>query len=179
MVVRRVRGDKMLKKHIGKANEYVFSIGCGGMFTFMISQKVKVLLPDISNKISSMIQTGNTVNIKINSCEIFLFVISFLMILIAPILSQWSRKVVNEIVALIITTFVFCVGCVIMTATGKIDLTFLIVSWAFFSYLCWFCLGILKAVYKWLLEDESEQKYDAAKLTLLWTITAFLLGKFL
>lgn len=169
----------MLKKHMGKVNEYVFSIGCGGMLAFTVLQKVKVVLPTISNKLQNIIQTGNIANLKINSYEILLFVVSFLLILIAPLLSQWSHNVVNKIVALIIITFVFCVGCAISIAIGTIEISFLIVSWIFFSYISWFCLGIIKVAYIWLKEDESEQKYDAAKLTLLWTIIAFLLGKIL
>lgn len=166
----------MKKRDIKNIKEYIFSIGCGGLLLFWGIQIAKLDIPEVSEGLKKLVETEQFSKIQISFFEIIIFAISFLLIVIAPMLCHWNKQTAKKITALIVITFLFLVGCVIVVVNGNISNLFLIVGWVFFSLLCYMGIDILKIIKLWL-HEETKQNYDIAKLTLVWTVLAFLLGR--
>ena len=60
---------------------------------------------------------------------------------------------------------------------GEIFLSYMVVIWLSSIYIAWFFLGIINIVYQWVKSGTENEQLNMVKLTFLWTIIAFIIGK--
>jgi len=67
---------------------------------------------------------------------------------------------------------------VVIIVRGELTALATGVIWLSLAYISWLGIEVLKAIYRWLIIDKGkENQFDVAKLTFIWVIIAFVLGK--
>ena len=80
---------------------------------------------------------------------------------------------------LILLCFLFIDFCSLISVIvrGELFHIYIVVVWVSSIYFVWMCFEILGVLYRWMKTESAGQTIDVVKLTFLWTIIAFILGK--
>ncbi len=154
----------------------VFSLGLGGIISTLILQSLIPAIPALRQDIASAVCSSSVSVDPIMACIILIS--TFALLLSPAIISgnkQWGRKVTGLLVLLF-------VGSLLLSMTLAADwsvVPFEIFSWIFCAYLVWLLIGIFNALHHWVTLKDDSKKYDIAKLTFIWAILVFILGKVL
>lgn len=168
----------MEKKHIEKMVGKIFlSLGGGGILAVYLVNLCRLKLLPISEEIGKLIAIENMTGTEINALEPAIILISIFSFLISPFFIQWNKKRGIEILILFFAFFIDISGAVIVVASGEISGFYIFCLWITATYVSWICIEIINILYYWIKEDTSESHYDIVKLTFVWTIIAFILGK--
>ena len=168
----------MEKKHIEKMVGKIFlSLGSGGILAVYLVNLCRLKLLPISEEIGKLIAIENMTGTEVNALEPAIILISIFSFLISPLFIKWNKKRGIEILILFFAFFIDISGAVIVVASGEISGFYIFCLWITATYVSWICIEIINILYYWIKKDTSESHYDIVKLTFVWTIIAFILGK--
>ena len=153
------------------------SVGCGGFLAYYLIEMCRAKLLPVSEEIRELVETGRIQDIKIDAVEPIIMLISIFSLLIAPLFIQWNKKSGIKILTLLCAFFIDTSGAIIVIATGEISKLYMICLWISSIYVVWICMEIIHVIYAWVRVQTPGDHYDIAKLTFLWAIIAFILGK--
>lgn len=175
---KKSQGLKKIRIKVGNGSELSFAVGIGSLVAFWLINVCKDKAIPLSAEIEKVITSGNYQEIYVGMWEGIIFMVGFLASFIAPLLSQWDKKMgIKVSVLLALVSFDLC-GLMTVIAQGQVYPFFMVTVWVSSIYIVWLCIGVLKIIYGWLkIEKEEKNQFNVAKLTLIWTVIAFLLGR--
>lgn len=172
------RGVNDFFKRLSDNPQAFFSLALGGFLSCYITVFIrKEIMPIFSQEEILKRFVENSEFISIGLFEIVVFVISFITILIAPLLGKKDKKQ-NKKVFLFFIIAVTSVFFIIISA-GRQRLDYITAILILFSCILFISIliDILKATYQWLKVDKKQKgQIDIAKLTFIWTIIVFIIG---
>ena len=155
----------------------LLSFGLGGIATFYMIQFSSIRLLPLSKEIKEIMLNGITKNFSVGIFETVILLISLFALLAAPLFFNWDENAGIKILILLVVFFSDAAGMLTVIVRGEIFLTYMAVIWASSIYIAWFCLGILNILYLWVKAGTENERFNMVKLTFLWTIIAFTIGK--
>lgn len=164
----------IMEKKVGKA---LLSLGIGGCAACYLIELSRTELLPFAKKVETAIQTGMFQSVGIGMIETFIFLCSIFSLLTAPLFLQWNKKEGKKILILLFLLFIDVSGVVTVIARGEIFPLYMFILWISSVYVTWFCLELLGVLYAWVKRGTADGNLDIVKLTFIWTIAAFIIGK--
>lgn len=155
----------------------LLAIGIGGLITYYLIEMSRVKLLSLSTKMWGMTVSGDMENIGVGELETLIFLVSIFALFIAPLFIQWDKKAGMKILILFLAGFAVVSSGIVAIIQGEVLPACMIIAWLSFSYIVWFILGILKILYSWIKAGTTDSQFDMVKLTFIWTVIAFIIGK--
>ena len=166
----------MNKKDWWKAvQQFVFSIGMGSLLTGYLFLRYVSKTVSLKDKILKMVYPDGAIDERAVFFISIVILSGMYALFVAPLLFQNSKWTGIKIAILIFAFFAIFIGVVIVVVTGKISLFCTVVFWMSLIYVCWISIDVLKAIYNWV--KTSEGSFDLAKMTFIWGVIVFILGK--
>ena len=103
--------------------------------------------------------------------------ISVFAILSAPFFMEGEKKAGKRCLILLCFLFIDFCSLISVIVRGELFHIYIVVVWVSSIYFVWMCFEILGVLYRWMKTESAGQTIDVVKLTFLWTIIAFILGK--
>lgn len=160
-----------------KLGKVLFSIGVGGLIACYLIRLCEIKLLPLSEPIKRMVISGNMEDMRNSMLEVIILLISTYALFVAPLFIHWNKSFGKRVLVLLFVFFIDLSGSVIALASGEISLLYITVIWLSSIYVTWFCVGIAGIIYSWLQVGTKDTQLDMVKLTFIWTIIAFVLGK--
>ncbi len=169
----------MIWNHISveKVGKGLLEIGIGGFIAYFFIQFMKLKLLPLSVELNFAVMNGTLPDVKIEIAEAAVFMISVFVLLIAPLFIHWNKSAGLKIVMLLFVFFADIGGVMTVVVRGEIFTFFIFVIWFSAIYITWLCFGIGKILYAWVKTSSADPGFDIVKLTFVWTIIAFIIGK--
>ena len=162
-----------------KQNVYkmLFTVGIGGIFSCYLLELSRIKLLPLSEQLQRSIALGNIPEIHISSLEIMISFISVFAILSAPFFMEGGKKAGKRCLILLCFLFIDFCSLISVIVRGELFHIYIVVVWVSSICFVWMCFEILGVLYRWMKTESAGQTIDVVKLTFLWTIIAFILGK--
>lgn len=178
----RRRQDNMENKiQLKVFGKMAFIMGIGGFLAYYFIQYIKFKVPMIAAKIRPLIMEKGFQAIHIEGIEFFIFASSLFLLLLAPFLIECGKKENTRtwihIFILIFLCFINSAGIIISIARGNIFFAYIIVIWVSSIYVTWIMYNTMKKLYQWIKISTERESFDIVKMTFIWTILAFIIGK--
>lgn len=169
----------MKKGDIGIKNfrKILFCVGIGGLLTYYLIEWGKLKLPVVLDMVENWISTGYMNDLHIGMHEMCIFSISVFLLLLVPLMGNWNQKTGIQAFLLLLLILINVGGVITVIGRGEIFPLFIYVVWITSAYIIWLSIGTIKMIYLWTRVKETDGKLDVVKLTLIWTVIAFVLGK--
>ena len=169
----------MESRFIGTARmgKGLLSFGLGGIAAFYMIQFSVIKLLPLSKEMKEIMLNGASQDFGVGVFVSVILLVSLFALLAAPLFLQWDE---NAGIKILILLLVFCsdaVGMLTVIVRGEIFLSYMAVIWISSIYIAWFSLGIINIVYQWVKSGTENVQFNMVKLTFLWTIIAFIIGK--
>lgn len=169
-----------IKKNVWKL---CFVIGMGGVVSiaFLLhisihSSEIGTVLHEKINNISASNMTSSVVITPLLLA--FVAGASFVLLLFAILGNTRSPRAGLKGLVTFVCIVLISSGYVTFSLSGNYGIFFVFMTWACFSWFVWVSLEVLEALKAWsLITEDKTQSYDPVKLSLLWAIAAFILGK--
>lgn len=155
------------------------ALGIGGIVYFYLIGRIREYVRFVATQTGYYLSNASLDEISFRiptEQDTMIVAVSIILLLTCPLLIQEKRKAGYMLGLLFVLIVVNMVGLITSFGTGEINSFVGKSIWMLFSYFIWLFIQFLKIVYNWLLIDEKKKKIDVAKMTLIWTIIAFLLG---
>lgn len=159
---------------IGKG---LLSFGLGGIAAFYMIQFSVIKLLPLSKEMKEIMQNGASQDFGIGVFVAVILLVSLFALLAAPLFFQWDENAGIKILILLLAFCSDAVGMLTVIVRGEIFLSYMVVIWISSIYIAWFSLGIINIVYQWVKSGTENEQLNMVKLTFLWTIIAFIIGK--
>ena len=138
---------------INNIGQFLSSLGIGGFLSLFIIEKVRVNFKLPLEKIKNIYDMyGST----ITNLELYILLISILLLIISPILSKnitktrWKIFVINDLILLEVICFISVV------VHQKITDLFVIGTTLLSIFITWLIIDILRHIKRWFKKDEEE-----------------------
>lgn len=164
-----------LSSHHRSTGAALLSVGIAGIGTYFLSPLLAQRAVLLREAISSSLETGNGF-VSPDTFSSTVFFISVLAVLLAPLIIFDVNKKGIKISVFLIWVVLDLLLYMMTVILEKGDIFFVLVTWGLLSYSFWLFTGICREVYQWIIVKD-DKRFDIPKLTLLWTILAFILGK--
>ena len=162
----------------GQMSEMFFAVGVGSFLTFGLLGANKSKIGELSKSMEALIQMGDTRSLKAEFFEVILLAVGLMTIFLAPFIGQWTREMSIKFSILWLLLIIDMACFVVIIVRGELTALATGVIWLSLAYISWLGIEVLKAIYRWLIIDKGkENQFDVAKLTFIWVIIAFVLGK--
>lgn len=156
------------KRKVGKI---LFSLGVGGIVSFVIStfwfENSTRLISNFSNSMSFQIPLSPN----------FILIISIICLITSPLMllkNERNGTILYSYIVLLIITGIFMLASHFVE---QLTLAASILVWCSMTLFIWISFDIVNLIYDWLLIKENEEgSLNSAKLTLLWGILVFIMG---
>lgn len=170
------RFAEKLQKMKGSIGGYVLALGCGGVICFMLQQSFPFDRTSFSQKIEAAVGESS---LSIDPSMAVILLLSIVALAVAPVIisgeRRWGRRI--ALLLLLILAELTLLGMTVTTDCSMVPLE--LCTWFLCSYVIRLLTLVVGVLQQWITLKEDSKKYDIAKLTLIWTILAFILGKVL
>ncbi len=148
------------------------SIGIGSIVTCFLLIFINKNLPSIEIYEDTSIAGGYNISLF----SYLLLVIGLTIMMIIPFLNNWNRK--NRILfsLLLLIVPIDIVTAVVLIARSELFLLAIGIIWVSVVFYMFVFIQIIGVLHNWVKVADSD-KYDIGKLTLVWVILAFILGR--
>lgn len=168
---------KKNKIEIKNFRKILFCIGSGGLLTYYLVEWGKVKLTAVSETVEKWIVTGYMSDLHIGIIEMCIFIISVFLLLLVALLGNRNQRTGVQVFFLLLLTLMNVGGIITVIGRGEIFPLLIFVVWMTLAYLIWLSIGAVEMLYSWTKAKETDEKFDVVKLTFIWTVIAFILGK--
>lgn len=145
---------------INNIGQFLSSLGIGGFLSLFIIEKVRVNFKLPLEKIKNIYDMYGS---NITNLELYILLISILLLIISPILSKkisktrWKIFIINNLILLEVISFMSIV------VHQKITDLFIIGTTLLSIFIIWIIIDILRHIKRWFKKDE-EEIYDYYEL---------------
>ncbi len=161
-------------RKIGKG---LLSIGMGGLMAYYLIELSKVKLLPFAAEIKKAMVAGTLDSVGVGALESFILLVSIVALLASPLFICRDEKAGDKLLVLLFVCFIDMGGVVTVIAREEVFPLYMFVVWGSSTYVVWLCIGILKNIYLWVRSGTENRQFDIVKLTFIWTIIAFVIGK--
>lgn len=155
---------------------FLFSIGIGSFLTYYILGILNRKIIQISDIVKEAVSTGNAAQMETGAFIYVVFIIGVLAFSIAPVMRTRTIHSTIKMIVFLGLFFLTASGLMLSSARGGMDITYMIVVWFFCIFSTYLAGQIIMKLYFWMKKNESNE-IDMVKMTFVWTILAYVLGK--
>lgn len=160
-----------------KVGKWFMIIGIAGVLSLLFIEWSRWNLIPLSEKIKLTVLSQNYHEFQTEFIEGVIATVSIFTLFAAPSLVRWdSRSAIN--VTLLLFAIVIDIAAIIsVIARGEIFETYIIMIVLSMCIYVKNILEITQKLYYWITTGSEENHYDIVKMTFIWTIIAFIIGK--
>lgn len=164
------------KKQIGKG---LLIVGLGSFMGVYLIELSKIKLLPLAQELERIILLGYLPNVTIEICEPVMVFVGVCTLFAFPLYFDTGRARKIKINILFFLLILDLAGIITVIVRGELFFLYLLLVWASSVFAVLLLLDALELVYCWVKIREDQESFDLVKLTFLWTIVAFVLGKIL
>ena len=168
-----MQNREMIMHKVGK---WFMIIGIAGLLSLLFIEWSRWNLVPLAEKINLVAVSENYHEFHTEFIEVGIATFSIFTLFAAPSLVRWdSRSAIN--VTLLLFAIVIDIAAIIsVIARGEIFETYIMIVLSMCIYVK-NILEITQKLYYWITTGSEENHYDIVKMTFIWTIIAFIIGK--
>lgn len=170
-----MQNREMIMHKVGK---WFMIIGIAGLLSLLFIEWSRWNLVPLSEKINLVRVSEIYREFQIEFIEGGIATVSIFTLFTAPSLIRWdnNRSVIN--VSLLLLAIIADVAGIIAVITrGEIFENYVIVIVLSMCIYVKNILEMIQKLYHWITTESEENHYDIVKMTFIWTIIAFIIGK--
>ena len=170
-----MQNREMIMHKVGK---WFMIIGIAGVLSLLFIEWSRWNLVPLSEKINLVRVSEIYREFQIEFIEGGIATVSIFTLFTAPSLIRWdnNRSVIN--VSLLLLAIIADVAGIIAVITrGEIFENYVIVIVLSMCIYVKNILEMIQKLYHWITTESEENHYDIVKMTFIWTIIAFIIGK--
>lgn len=170
-----IQNREMIMHKVGK---WFMIIGIAGLLSLLFIEWSRWNLVPLSEKINLVRVSEIYREFQIEFIEGGIATVSIFTLFTAPSLIRWdnNRSVIN--VSLLLLAIIADVAGIIAVITrGEIFENYVIVIVLSMCIYVKNILEMIQKLYHWITTESEENHYDIVKMTFIWTIIAFIIGK--
>ena len=157
-----MQNREMIMHKVGK---WFMIIGIAGLLSLLFIEWSRWNLVPLAEKI-------NLVAVSENYHEFSIFAL-----FTAPSLIRWDNRSVINVSLLLLTIIADVAGIIAVITRGEIFENYVIVIVLSMCIYVKNILEMIQKLYHWITTESEENHYDIVKMTFIWTIIAFIIGK--
>ena len=184
MIEVKAKMDKFKAFMKDKKWQVCFVVGMSGIisifFLIHLSAQSQLIGNALQNKMKDISSEATFSSVAIPLALAFIAGISFVLLLFAVLGNAKSPKAGLKGLISFVCLILLGSGYITFGLSGNYGIGFVIVVWLCFSWLVWMLMEVFKALQTWSSTPAKEtQNYDPVKLSLIWAVLAFILGRFI
>lgn len=152
-------------------------VGIASLITYYLIKVSSIKLISLSLELKEQITTGKIENVGIGMLENLPLLVGTFALMVAPLFIKWDNSAGKKMLVLLFVLFVDIASAVTVVVRGQLFTAYVMVIWGSAIYITWFLLGVADILYLWVRTGTSDGQFDVVKLTFIWTVIAFIIGK--
>lgn len=166
-----------LYERMHKVGKWLMILEIACVFSLLVIEWSRWNLLPLSTKFNLILAQANLYEVKTQFIEGVIATIGIFSLFAAPSLLRWDNKSIVNVILLLLSIFLDICGSLSVIARGEIFTFYVLII--LFSMLVYvkITIEILQKIYTWITAQTNNNHYDIAKMTFVWAIIAFILGK--
>lgn len=169
-----MQNREMIMHKVGK---WFMIIGIAGVLSLLFVEWSRWNLVPLSEKIKLIALSQNYHEFQTEFIEGVIATISIFTLFAAPSLVRWDNRSVINVSLLLLAIIADVAGIIAVITRGEIFENYVIVIVLSMCIYVKNILEMIQKLYHWITTESEENHYDIVKMTFIWTIIAFIIGK--
>lgn len=169
-----MQNREMIMHKVGK---WFMIIGIAGVLSLLFIEWSRWNLVPLAEKINLVAVSENYHEFHTEFIEVGIATFSIFALFTAPSLIRWDNRSVINVSLLFLAIIADVAGIIAVITGGEIFENYVIVIVLSMCIYVKNILEMIQKLYHWITTESEENHYDIVKMTFIWTIIAFIIGK--
>ena len=165
-----MQNREMIMHKVGK---WFMIIGIAGLLSLLFIEWSRWSLVPLSEKMNLV----RVSEFQTEFIEGVVATVSIFTLFTAPSLIRWDNRSVINVSLLLLAIIADVAGIIAVITRGEIFENYVIVIVLSMCIYVKNILEMIQKLYHWITTESEENHYDIVKMTFIWTIIAFIIGK--
>lgn len=169
-----MQNREMIMHKVGK---WFMIIGIAGLLSLLFIEWSRWNLVSLAEKINLVAVSENYHEFHTKFIEVGIATFSIFALFAAPSLVRWDSRSAINVTLLLFAIVIDAAAIISVIAKGKIFENYVLVIVLSMCIYVKNVLEMIQKLYHWITTGSEENHYDIVKMTFIWTIIAFIIGK--
>lgn len=160
-----------------KVGKCFMIIGIAGILSLLFVEWSRWNLVPLSAKFKAIALSKNYSQFNTEFIEGIIGTVSIFTLFAAPSLLRWDNRSEINIMGLIFAIVMDIAGIMTVIVRGEIFGSYVVIVLLSMCIYVKNTIDILHKLYHWIKTGTEDNQYDIAKMTFIWVIIAFIIGK--